>query len=78
MKELLSYILTNILENEKDVEVSEEENDGFVVLKVSVPKEEIGKVIGKGGKTINSIKNILKIKAIKEGKRIDIEVVEKS
>lgn len=74
MKDILNYILENILDEK--VEVSEEETDGFITLKITSPQSQIGKIIGKGGKTINSIKNLIKIKAIKEGKRVDIQVVE--
>lgn len=76
MKEVLEYILHNILDTE-DFEVAEENNEGFITLKISAPKDHIGRIIGKGGKTINSIKNILKIKAIKENTKIDVQVVEK-
>ena len=75
MKTLASYILDNILEEKVDIE--EEENDGFVTIKVFAPQEVMGKVIGKGGKTVNAIKNILKIKAIKENKKVDIQIEEK-
>jgi predicted RNA-binding protein YlqC (UPF0109 family) len=74
MKELLEYMLKNILE--KDFTVSEEDENGFIVYKVTASQDEIGKIIGKGGKTINALKNILKIRAIKEDKKIDIQVVE--
>jgi len=74
MKELLEYMLKNILE--KDFTVNEEDENGFIVYKVTATQDEIGKIIGKGGKTINALKNILKIRAIKEDKKIDIQVVE--
>lgn len=77
MKNLLSYILTNILDDGTNFAIEEETQDSFVRLTVSVPKEKMGRVIGKNGRIINSIKNILKIKAIKEEKKIDIQVTEK-
>lgn len=75
MKDLLFYMLQNILETD-DFSVEEKDDNGFVVYTVSLPPNEIGKIIGKGGKTINSLKNILKIRAIKENKKIDIQVAE--
>lgn len=74
MKETLEYILKSIVEG--DFTVTEEETDGFTVFKVSAPQDQIGRVIGKQGKTINAIKQLLKIQAIREDKRIDIQIAE--
>ncbi|PIT89383.1 MAG: hypothetical protein COU27_00610 [Candidatus Levybacteria bacterium CG10_big_fil_rev_8_21_14_0_10_36_7] len=74
MKEILTHILENILQG--PFEISEESSDEMTTFNLKINKEEIGKVIGKGGKTINSIKNVLKIKAIRDGIRIDIQVQE--
>ena len=60
-----------------EVEVSEETNgDGFITFSVSIPKDKVGMVIGKGGKTINAIKNILKVRAIRENVHVDVQVNE--
>ena len=75
MKELLTHILEGILPD-TEIKVEEEDNDGITTLKVHAPQDQIGKIIGKGGKTINAIKNIVKIRAIKENKRVEIDVVE--
>lgn len=74
MQELLTYMLNNIIDG--PVEVTEENSEGFIVYKVSVPQDQVGMVIGKGGKTINALKNILKIRAIKEDVRVDIQIQE--
>ena len=58
------------------ITIDEQDVDGFVTLSITAPQEQIGKIIGKGGKTINAIKQIVKIKAIKENKRVEIEVKE--
>ncbi len=76
MKQILEYILENAFEN-PEIEVTEDERDGITTFIISSPKDEVGKIIGKSGRTINSIKNILKIIAIKEGKKIEVEVKEK-
>jgi len=78
MKDIASYILTSILDEGVQFTIDEDDNNGFITLFITVPQEYMGKVIGKGGKTINSIKNILKIKAIKEGKKVEIELKEQS
>lgn len=69
-------MLENILEDGAKFEIKEEETDGFTTLSTFIPKEYMGKVIGKNGRVINSIKNILKIKAIKENKKVDVQVTE--
>ncbi len=76
MKDLLAYILEQTIPEAKS-EIEEEEQDGFVRLRVTVPQEYMGKIIGKSGKNISAIKNILKIRAIKEGKKIEVDVIEK-
>lgn len=75
MKDLLVYILENMVP-EANATVDEKEEDGQVILTITAPKEYIGKIIGKGGKTINSIKNVVKIRAIRENKHVEIEVTE--
>lgn len=70
MKDLLVFILKNILGQESKFEV-EEENDGSAVkLIVKTSEEEGGMVIGKGGKVIKAIRNILRIKATLERKKL--------
>ena len=74
MKELLSHILEGIVDG--PVEVAEETLEGITNFIVSIPRDQVGLVIGRGGKTINAIKNIMKIRAIRENVRIDIQINE--
>ena len=75
MKDLLSHMIKGILDEE--VEIREEEaEDGFITFFVNIPKDKVGLVIGKGGKTINALKNVLKIRAIRDNIRVDIQVNE--
>ena len=76
MKEALTYIITSIVEASDKVVVEESDTNGIVEFTVSIPKEEIGKVIGKNGKVIRAIRNVLKIAAIKEQKKITINLQE--
>lgn len=73
MKETLEYILNAIIEDQNIV-VEETEEEGVIIFKIYAPQDQIGRIIGKGGKTINALKNILKIRAIREEKKIDIQV----
>jgi hypothetical protein len=77
MRELLEYILTQTFSN-PEITVSESESEeGDIILTIHAPQEEIGKIIGKGGKVINAMKQLVKIQAIKENKRVEINVEEK-
>lgn len=72
MKDALSYILASIVENKDKVQVIEELEDDIINFKITVDKEDMGRVIGKNGKIIRAIRNVLKIPAIKQNKKINI------
>ncbi len=75
MKELLEFLLKGIL-GDKKFKISEEEADNHQSFVISVPKEEMGIVIGKGGKIIRALRNILKVRATLEKKAVSLEVAE--
>lgn len=74
MKQALEYMLNAIVEGEYSVQ--EDDKDGFIVYSISAPEDQIGRIIGKNGKTINALKNILKIKAVKDNVKVDLEIAE--
>ncbi len=76
MKELLHYIIKRIVNNPEEVEIQEETINDTINLRLKVSPEDMGLVIGKNGSTIQSLRNILKIKAIKEDVRFNLELVE--
>jgi uncharacterized protein len=76
MKDTLQFIISAIVDNPDAVTVDEHEEDGVTNLTVSVAQEDMGKVIGKEGKVIRSIRNIMKIKAMKYDKHIKISLAE--
>lgn len=76
MKDTLEYIIKALVESPDDVKVEEHEEDGMTVFTISVAPDEMGKIIGKEGKVIRSIRNVMKIKAMKENKRINISLAE--
>ena len=76
MKELLEYLIKNIVDQQDDVQITEETDEtGTIIFKVKVSPEDVGKVIGKKGKIINSVRNIVRIKAIKTNQRARVEVI---
>ena len=76
MKDTLLYIISSIVESPDKVLVTEAETDGVINFLVTVDKEDMGKVIGKNGKIIKAIRNVLKIPAIKNNKKIFISLTE--
>lgn len=74
MKDLLEFLVKKIVKNIEAVKIEETEQDGIVMLNLTVDPEEAGLVIGKGGRTIKSLRSILRVIAIKEGKRVEIKL----
>ncbi|MFH1566226.1 MAG: KH domain-containing protein [bacterium] len=77
MNKALEYIVKNIVKNPKDVTVKQEDIDNITRLQVTANKEDMGTIIGKQGRVIKAIKELIKVKAIKENKYFDIQVSEK-
>ena len=79
MKELLEYIVKSIVNNPDEVEISERESidfPGLTILTINVAEEDIGIVIGKRGRTINAIRDIISINAIRSKKRVRVNLEE--
>lgn len=76
MKDLLKFITKSIVNNPDQVKINEEKEEGFVNLKLSVAQEDMGKIIGKRGKIIKAIRTLLKIPAIKQNVRVNVELEE--
>jgi len=76
MKDTLHYIITALVDNPDAVQIEERDEDGVLNLIVTVAPEDMGKIIGKEGKVIRSIRNIMKIKAMKHDVRINVSLAE--
>ena len=77
MKELLEYLARALVSDPEAVEVEEfEEDDGTVVLELSVAEDDYGKVIGRGGRTANALRTVVKAAAVKENRRVLVDIVE--
>lgn len=74
-KELVEYIVTSLVDNPDQVTVSESNDRNTVVLEISVAGSDMGRVIGKGGKVVNSIRTLVQVLAAKQGKRVSLEVL---
>ena len=77
MKDLTLFILRKIVDKPEEIEVTESETEtGNITLTVKVSTEDMGKVIGKNGKVIRAIRDVVKILAVKLGKHVDIVLAE--
>lgn len=76
LKDIVKEIVSQIVTDEKAVVVEENEEEGVTSFFVTVAKEDMGKIIGKEGRVIRAIRNVMKIPAIKQGKRIQISLQE--
>lgn len=76
MKNLLEFILIHIVNHPEDVVVEEVLEEKQATYVIHANQEDIGRIIGKGGSVIHSLRNICKIRAIKEGIHADITIAE--
>ena len=76
MKDLIGYIAQALVDHPEQVNVTEVEGDQTTVLELKVAKEDIGKVIGKQGRTARSMRTILSAASAKIKKRTVLEIVE--
>jgi len=76
VKDLVEFIAKSLVDDPSKVEVSEIEEGGNVKIELRVAKEDMGRIIGKGGRVANSIRVLIRVAAAKEGKRITLDVVE--
>ncbi len=76
MKELLELIARSLVDNPEQVQVKEVEGEQTTVLELRVAGEDLGKVIGKQGRTARSIRTLLASAGMKLKKRIVFEIIE--
>ena len=77
MKDILETMIRHLVENPDAVEITEvQAEDKAVTLEVKVASEDMGRVIGKQGKTARSIRTVMKSIAAKDKKRVNIEFLD--
>jgi uncharacterized protein len=77
MKELLEYLARGLVEHPDEVSVNEvRDDDGAVVLELSVAGEDYGSVIGRGGRTASALRMVVKAAAVKEKRRVFVDIVD--
>ena len=76
MKELITFIVTRLVDHPEAVEVTEREEDDTIIIELRVAKDDLGKVIGKQGRTARAMRTILSAASTKINKRSVLEIIE--
>lgn len=76
MKNLIEYIAKSLVDHPEEVQVNESGGGSRIRIELSVAKDDMGRVIGKGGKVANSIRLLLRVAAEREGKQATLDVTE--
>ncbi len=77
MRDLLEFLARSLVESPDEVKVTEvEEIDGEVVLEVEVADDDLGRVIGRGGRVANALRSVMKAAATREDKRVVVDIVD--
>ncbi len=76
MKELIEYVVKVLVDHPEDLRISEIKGERTIVFELRCHPEDVGKVIGKSGKTVGAIRTLLSTVAARENKRAMLEVVE--
>jgi uncharacterized protein len=77
VRNLLEFLARSLVEKPDEVEVTEvEEIEGEVVLEVEVAEEDLGRVIGRGGRVANALRAVMKAAATREEKRVVVDILD--
>lgn len=76
MKELVEYIAKALVDYPDQVDVQQVEGERSIILELRVAQEDMGKVIGKQGRIAKAIRTVVNAAAIKEDKRVMVEIIE--
>jgi predicted RNA-binding protein YlqC (UPF0109 family) len=76
IKQLIEYIATSLVEDDKEVKVTEATKENYTVMELSVSSSDLGKVIGKNGQTARAIRTLVNAAASKAGDKIIFEIKE--
>ena len=76
MKDLVAFIVESLVDNPEEVQVTEVRGRGSTVVELAVAQADMGRVIGKSGRVIDSIRTLLQVRAAKDGKLVELELLE--
>ena len=76
MKELLTYVARNLVDNPDQVSVNQYDGDGETVLELRVAPEDMGKVIGRQGRIAKEIRTLVRSVAQRTGQRVCVDIID--
>ncbi len=76
MKEFVEFVTKHLVDQPDGVVIEQEEKEGKIVLKLKVAQPDVGKVIGRNGRTASALRVLLRAVAAKEGKRAVLDIVD--
>lgn len=76
VREVLEYIVRHLVDEPEAVRITEVEEEGVLRLRLSVAPGDVGKVIGRGGRTVRAIRDVVRAAGIRAGVRTAVEILE--
>lgn len=76
MQDLIEFIARSLVEDPIEVQVNQSQRGANVEIRLQVAKEDMGRVIGKGGRVANAMRALLRVAAAREGKRASLDIIE--
>ena len=77
MESLLTFLARALVSHPNEVSVERfEEDDGTIVLELVVGEDDAGQVIGRGGRTVNALRTLVRASAVRDGRRVLVDVVD--
>ena len=77
MKDLIEFVAQALVDDPESVSVdSFEEDDGTLVYELHVAEDDVGKIIGRSGRTVNALRAVVRAAAVRDGRRVLVDVVD--
>jgi predicted RNA-binding protein YlqC (UPF0109 family) len=77
VRDLLEYLARQLVDDPEAVSVEQfEEDDGTVVLELAVGEDDYGRIIGRGGRTANALRTVVKAAAVRANRRVLVDIVD--
>ena len=74
IKEFVEYIVRSLVSNHEHILVNVREEQGTVTVNVNVAEEDMGRIIGRKGRTVNSIRSLLRVLGSERGMRVELDI----